>query len=181
MKFDSFDLLDDFWDIITRSMKELGSPYHSKNYIIKLLEIWGDDAKIGIAYTNEGNPFGCCLLMFHKDTAVLLHANILSEFKVSSMCAGEFLYWSVISECCKRGFSQLDLGRSLIGSGNERFKMKWKPIVYPLHYWYYLNKDISIPNLNQSNPRYKIPRLIWEKLPLYIHKKIGPHLISGIL
>jgi len=179
IKFGTFNLLDDFWNIITRSMKELGSPYHSKNYLLKLLDIWGEDAKIGIVYTKEDHPYGCCLLMFHKDTAVLLHANIL--YHMRAVGGGDFLYWSFISECCKRGFSQLDLGRSLIGSGNERFKMKWNPTVYPLNYWYYLHKAKSVPNLNQSNSLYNVPRKIWSGLPLVIQRKFGPHLISGIL
>jgi len=179
VKFGTFDLLDDFWNIITRSMKELGSPYHSKNYLLKLFDTWGKDAKIGITYTKEGDPYGCCLLLFHKDTAILLHANIVYQMNI--VCGGDFLYWSLISECSREGYSNLDLGRSLIGSGNEDFKMKWKPTVYPLNYWYYLHKDLSIPNLNQSNSLYNIPRKIWKRLPLFVHKKLGPSLISGIL
>jgi len=179
IKFGTYNLVDDFWNTITRSMQELGSPYHSKKYLTDLFDIWGMDAQIGVAYTQEGEPFGCCLLMFHKETAVLLHANILQKFR--AMCSGDFLYWSVISECCKQGFSHLDMGRSLIGSGNEKYKLKWKPTVYPLHYWYYLKEGESIPNINQGNPKYRIPREIWKRLPLFVQKNLGPYMISGIL
>jgi serine/alanine adding enzyme len=179
IQFGAEELLNPFWDVITRSMQELGSPYHSRMYLKNLLDIWGDDALLGIVYTKDNVPAGCCLLMCCDDKANLLHANLLSEFR--SMCTGDFLYWSAIEECCKRGYSQLDLGRSLIGSGNENFKMKWKPSVHPLHYWYYLKDGDTVPNLNQSNPKYKLPRLIWSKLPLSVQRRLGPYLISGIL
>lgn len=97
------------------------------------------------------------------------------------MCSGDFLYWSAISECYRRGIELFDMGRSLIGSGNEHFKMKWRPIKQPLAYCYSLRSDMKLPHFHQANPRYKLLIKIWQNMPLCLARLFGHRLISGIL
>jgi len=179
IKFGMLNLFEDFWYVISRSMKELGSPYHSKKYLETILDKFGNRAEFAVAYCETGEPIGGSLLMHHCDTTTLLHANILRKHR--NKYAGEFLYWSVIAECCRRGIRCFDMGRSLIGSKNEHFKMKWRPIRQPLAYWYHLAPGIPLPSLNQANPKFQLAIKMWQRLPLWIHRVIGPHLISGIL
>ena len=172
-------VLNDFWHILSLSMKELGSPYHSKKFLKTLLNELESQSEMAVIYTKDGKPTGAALMIFHQQSAILLNANCLTQYR--ALNPGEFLYWSLISECCRRRYKIFDMGRSIIGSGNEHFKMKWRPIKKPLAYWFRLSPGIKLPNLNQENPRYKLPIKIWQHMPLWLIRLAGPRLISGIL
>jgi hypothetical protein len=101
-------------------------------------------------------------------------------YRFRSDYAGEFLYWSVIERYCQKGFKVFDMGRSLIGSGNEVFKMKWKPRRQLLAYWYALMPGHRLPELNQKNPRFQAAIWLWKRLPAFIVRPLGPSLIKGL-
>jgi hypothetical protein len=94
--------------------------------------------------------------------------------------AGEFLYWSVITRYSQKDFQIFDMGRSMIGSGNEVFKTKWKPTKQLLAYWYGLRDQGGLPELNQENPKLKIAAWVWKRLPAFVVKSLGPRLIRGV-
>lgn len=179
VKFGRFELLQDFWYVMSHSMKELGSPYHSRRYLETLLKVFGNKSELVTIYTKDLKPAGGSLLLYHCNKATLLHANILRKYR--PLCAGDFLYWSTIDECCRRGIKCLDMGRSLVGSGNELFKMKWSPIRHTLAYWYKMATNKELPYLNQANPRFQLAIKLWQIMPLWLLRLAGPHVISGIL
>ena len=177
--FGHLDLLDDAYEGLARSMHELGSPYHSKDYLRAMAETLGKNLEFVVTYDPQGRISGAGVFIFHGDVVTNLHANILRDFR--SDYAGEFLYWSVIERYCAKGFKTFDLGRSLNGSGNETFKLKWKPRVQTLAYWYHLPKGGPIPELNQKSPKFQIAIRIWNSLPTFIVRALGPYLIRGIV
>jgi lipid II:glycine glycyltransferase (peptidoglycan interpeptide bridge formation enzyme) len=149
IRFGHLDLLDDTYEALARSMHELGSPYHSKQYLRDMATLLGDDLEI------------------------------LHDFRTSY--AGEFLYWSMLEHYCQKGIKVCDMGRSLNGSGNETFKMKWRPRKVPLAYWYYLPKGGHIPELNQKSAKFQLAIRLWKMLPAFAVRMIGPSLIRGIV
>jgi hypothetical protein len=94
--------------------------------------------------------------------------------------AGEFLYWMALERYCRKGFKVFDLGRSLIGSGNETFKMKWRPRKKHLAYWYALMPGGRLPELNQKNPKFQLAIQVWKRLPAFVVRPLGPLLIKGL-
>jgi hypothetical protein len=74
----------------------------------------------------------------------------------------------------------LDLGRSLIGSGNETFKMKWRPRKKELAYWYTLMPGQQLPALHQKNPKFQLAISLWKRLPAFVVRPFGPFLIKGL-
>lgn len=178
LKFGQLDLIDDAYEALARSMHELGSPYHAKTYLHQLAESMGDLLEFAVLYTPDGKLAGAGVFILHGKTITNLHANILRNYR--SDYAGEFLYWNVIERYCQKGFQIFDIGRSLIGSGNETFKMKWKPRKEILAYWYALKPGAKIPALNQKNPKFAIAINMWKHLPAFIVRPIGPLLIRGL-
>lgn len=178
-KFGGTELLDDFWIVINRSMRELGSPYHSRKYLETLLSEFNPKVQLVVIYDREQNPFGGALIAYHLAKACLIHSIFYKEYRTRN--AGEFLYWSIISECYQRGIKSLDMGRSLAGSGNDVAKMKWRPRRSELAYWYRLSPGVKLPKVNQENPRLKLVIGLWQRLPLLITRKMGPKLITGIM
>jgi len=176
--FGGIELIDDFWHVISLSMKELGSPYHSKEYVRTILESQELAPEVVVVYTNDGLPAAVSLLVHHKETVTQIHSNSLTRYR--HMCVGDHLYWSVISSSCQRQYKYLDMGRSLIGSGNEVYKMEWRPEKIHLAYWYHLAPGQDIPQLKQNNRKFQMAIRIWQQLPLSLVRLIGPKIISGI-
>jgi FemAB-related protein (PEP-CTERM system-associated) len=178
VKFGHLDLLDDAYEALARSMHELGSPYHTKAYLRSMAENLGDTLEFAVAYDKAGKLAGAGVFILHGKVATNLHANILRDFR--SDYTGEFLYWQVIERYCQRGYQVFDMGRSLLGSGNETFKMKWKPRKEMLSYWYLLKPGAELPGLNQKNPKFALAIAAWKRLPAFIVRPLGPLLINGL-
>jgi FemAB-related protein (PEP-CTERM system-associated) len=178
IKFGHLDLLDDVYEGLARSMHELGSPYHGKAYLRRMAEALGHALEFAVVHGPSGELVGAGVFIFHGKAVTNLHANILRKFRPDY--AGDFLYWSVITRYGERGFSTLDMGRSLIGSGNETFKMKWKPRKQSLAYWYVLRPGATMPELNQKNPRFQFAIWLWQRLPDFVVRPLGPLLIKGL-
>jgi serine/alanine adding enzyme len=171
-------LLDDAYAAIAASMHELGSPYHSRAYLRAMAEAMGQALEFAVVRDEHGQLVAGGVFISHGNQVTNLHANVLRSFRADY--PGEFLYWSAIRHFAELGFSSLDLGRSLIGSGNEVFKMKWKPRVRPLAYWYRMKPGVPLPLLNQKNAKYRAAIAVWKQLPPFIVSSLGPHLIRGL-
>lgn len=178
VKFGHLDLLDDAYEALARSMHELGSPYHSKSYLGAMAQALGNDLEFVVVYGKDGELAGAGVFISQGKRVTNLHANILRQFRADY--AGEFLYWCVVERYCRKGFKVLDLGRSLIGSGNEVFKTKWRPRKQLLAYWYALLKIQELPDLNQKNPKFQIAIWLWKRLPAFVVRLLGPFLIKGV-
>lgn len=143
-----------------------------------MAESLGDTLEFAVMYDARGELVGAGVFIFQGDWVTNLHANILHRFR--SDYAGEFLYWSAIERFCRKGFKVFDLGRSLLGSGNETFKMKWKPRKQLLAYWYALLPGHTLPELNQKNPKFQVAIWLWKRLPTLVVRPLGPFLIKGL-
>jgi FemAB-related protein (PEP-CTERM system-associated) len=178
VRFGRLELLDDTYEAMSRSMHELGSPYHLKKYLKRMATILGDNLEFVVLRDSSGKLAGASVLVYQGGVASTLHANILQKFRPDY--AGECLYWSVLEHCCEKGMRVCDLGRSLNGSGNETFKLKWHPRKEPLSYWYYLPQGGPIPELNQKSPKFQFAIRVWKMLPAFLVHAMGPFLIGGI-
>ena len=179
LQFGHIELLDETYEALARSMHELGSPYHSKQYLQSMADLLGDNLEFVVIKDAKDALVGSAVLAYHGGTATNLHANILHEYR--SGYAGECLYWNLLEHYCGKGMKICDMGRSLHGSGNETFKFKWKPRKVPLAYWYYLPKGGHIPELNQKSPKFQFVIWMWKRLPAFVVRALGPHLIRGIV
>ncbi len=179
VQFGHLELLDETYEALARSMHELGSPYHSKKYLQRMASLLGDDLEFAVIKNTDDSLVGSAVLAYHGDTATNLHANILHKYR--SEYAGECLYWNILEHYSQRGIKICDMGRSLNGSGNETFKAKWKPRKVPLAYWFYLPKGGHIPELNQKSPKFQFAIWMWKRLPAFVTRALGPHLIRGIV
>lgn len=178
IQFGQLDLLEDAYEALARSMHELGSPYHSKGYLRAMAESLGQSLELAVLYGPHRDLAGAGVFVTQGNRVTNLHANLLRRFRPDY--AGEFLYWSVITHYAAQGYEVFDMGRSLIGSGNEVFKLKWRPKKRDLAYWYFLPGGGAPPALNQKNPRWQIAIRTWRLLPPFIVRALGPSLIKGL-
>ena len=177
IRFGHLELLDDTYAGLARSMHEIGSPYHSREYLKEMGKSLDDTVEFSVVYDSSGDIVGSGVFVLGGQSVTNLHANILKKYR--SLYAGEFLYWSAIEHYQQAGLKTFDLGRSLNGSGNENFKMKWQPHKLLLAYWYNLD-DKELPTLNQKNPKFRIAIWTWKRLPAFVVDFLGPSLIRGL-
>jgi serine/alanine adding enzyme len=179
IRFGHLDLLDDAYEALALSMHELGSPYHAKRYLRQMAESLGETIQFAVTYDAQGRITGGGVFIYQGKTIFNLHANVL-RFARSSY-TGEFLYWSVIEHAIQKGCTTFDLGRSLLGSGNDVFKSKWAPEKKPLAYWFWLAPGHELPSLNQKNPKFQFVIAVWKMLPHFVVRAIGHFVIRGFV
>jgi FemAB-related protein (PEP-CTERM system-associated) len=179
IRFGHLDLLNDAYEALALSMHELGSPYHSKTYLRKMAEYLGNTLEFAVTYDAKGKITGGGVFIYQGKTIFNLHANVLRYAR--SAYAGEYLYWMVIERAMQKGCTTFDLGRSLIGSGNDVFKSKWAPEKKPLAYWFWLAPEQELPSLNQKNPKFQFAIAAWKLMPAFIIRPLGPYIIRGLV
>ena len=178
IRFGHLDLLEPAYEGLARSMHELGSPYHSRDYLRKMAEALGPALEFAVVYDSHGQVAGAGVFVFQGPVVTNLHANILQKYRPNY--AGEFFYGSLFERYHQLGYKVFDLGRSLIGSGNEVFKSKWQPRKRLLAYWYALAAGQELPALNQKNPKFQLAIRTWQRLPTFVVRPLGPFLIQGL-
>lgn len=167
-----------FHRVFHEHMRDLGSPAHSLGYYQAIVEELGD--RMDFLIVRDGNELAAGALLFWTNgTAMNLHTVALRKF--NSRCPNYLIYWAMIEAACGRGCTRFDMGRSEAESNNIKFKANWGTTISTLHYNYYLRKIKEVPYLDPRNPKYRIPMLVWQKMPLFMTKQVGPRLIPGLL
>ncbi|MSN27152.1 MAG: FemAB family PEP-CTERM system-associated protein [Geobacter sp.] len=171
------ELLDGFYEVFCRNMRDLGTPVYGKEFFRNILETFPDTTRI-ISVTLEGKPVASGLLTWFKDVLEVPWASSISDYR--EMCPNNLLYWDAIKFAIGNGARKFDFGRSTPGEGTFRFKKQWgaKPVQL---YWQYLLKDgEKLPELNPKNPKYDLAIKIWQRLPLAVANTFGPRIVKDI-
>jgi len=165
------DLLDDFYEVFAANMRDLGSPVHSKSLIRRVLQGFGDRARICMVYRGRAPLAGSVVLGF-KDTVKNPWASSLKAY--SRLSPNMLLYWTMLKHSCEEGYRFFDFGRSTPREGTYKFKEQWGAVPRPLH-WHRIALD-GKPDAKQHSEKSKFDKAIqvWMKLPLPVTRTVGP-------
>jgi FemAB-related protein (PEP-CTERM system-associated) len=177
LKFGKGELLPQFYDVMCRGWKELGTPIYAYSFLQNIVDAMGNSVEMCFVF-HEGKVVAAAFNGLHKDTVEGMWLSSLNEY--AKLQAGYVLYWEMIKRACEKGYRQFHLGRSSMESGGEYFKKKWNAVAKPLYWEYILNKNKDIPELNVDNPKYQRAIEIWRKLPKGVTNIIGPRLAKNI-
>jgi len=177
LKFGKGEHLPEFYELMCRGWKELGTPVYAVSFLQNIVNALGNDIEICLV-SHEGKVVAGAFNGLHKDTVEGMWLSSLNEY--AKLQAGYVLYWEMIRRACEKGYRQFHLGRSSMESGGEFFKKKWNATPKPLYWEYILNKSSKVPELNVDNPKYHRAIDIWKKLPQCVTTFIGPHLAKSI-
>ncbi len=172
------DQLESFYNVFQKAMRDLGSPAPNRRFYESILKHLSD--RVDFFVVKDGRkPVAGAMLFWTNGTAMNYNTVALHAF--NRRCPNYLIYWKMIEASCARGCTSLDMGRSEVDSTNLAFKTNWGPELIPLSYNYYLRKLKEIPYVDPRNPRYRIPIAIWQRLPLFVTKRLGPRLITGVV
>jgi FemAB-related protein (PEP-CTERM system-associated) len=169
--------LGPFFDVFHAHMRDLGSPAHHRRFYESIVDHFGDRSELVVVRDGSDVAAGA-LLFWINGTATNLHT--VSLRKYNRRCPNYLIYWTMIEASCGRGCKWFDMGRSQTDSPNFRFKLNWGPQPVPLHYNYYLRTAKEIPYVYHKNLKYRLPIALWQALPLFVTRRLGPRLIWGL-
>lgn len=175
--FGTFELLDQFYELVAFNYRRLGTPVFSKRYFKNLLDTFENQSSI-LIISKDQRPLSGVLSFYFKDQVLPYYSGAYPE--ANKFAANDYLYWVLMSDASKKGCRIFDFGRSKKDTGPYRFKKHWGFEPKPLAYQYYLNRVNEIPNISPVNPKYQRRIQMWKKLPLWATKIIGPMIVKYI-
>lgn len=163
------ELLDDFYQIWTCRINNLGTPVYPLKFFQSILESFGDDAFI-LAIRKDGVTVGARLVLRDHDRIFNIWAATLNEY--NRLGANALLYWSIIEHACKLGCKFMDMGRSEPGSGTYVYKKSWGGSPQALTYSYFPQTK----SMQGASTKYRLFIKIWRRQPHAFARWIGPHI-----
>jgi FemAB-related protein (PEP-CTERM system-associated) len=171
------DMLNDFYIVFSRNMRDLGTPVYSKVFFRNILETFPYLTKIFSVFLDK-KVIASGIAIWFKDTFEMPWASSIRDYK--SLCPNNLLYWEAIKFAIENGFKKFDFGRSTPHEGTYKFKEQWGARPVQLYWQYIFNGRKSLPELNPKNPKYQMAIKIWQKLPVFLTKIVGPPIVRNI-
>lgn len=166
--------LSDVVELFHQSKQQLGSPGLPAAWFAALQEEFPDETVIHLA--RHGRDLLAATMSFvFRDTFLFYYIGTTPEanreFKATHWLCTVLQEWSIA-----RGLKHFDLGRSRRDSGSHAFKEHQGFVPAPLAYRYKLVKSRELPSFTPSNPRTKVLRDTWTKLPPWVARRLSDRL-----
>lgn len=171
------ELLDDFYQVFARNMRDLGTPVYPAGFFRNILETFPDSTRI-LAVRLGSETVAAGLLTWFRDLLEVPWASSIADHR--DKCPNNLLYWEAIRIAIGRGAARFDFGRSTPGEGTYCFKKQWGALPVPLYWQYLLEETDRVPELNPSNPKYRLAIKLWQHLPVPVTRFIGPSIVRNI-
>lgn len=177
VKFGKLELLDDFYSVFARNMRDLGTPVYSKTWFANILKEPKIKSTLIVVYM-EDNPVSTGFLVGSDNILEIPWASTIQSANAKN--ANMWMYRQILAHAIGEKYQFFDFGRSTLGAGTYKFKKQWGALAYPHHWYYVLPEGETKPELNPDNPKYKLVIFLWKLMPVWLTKIIGPHLIKHI-
>jgi FemAB-related protein (PEP-CTERM system-associated) len=164
--------------VYAESVRNLGTPVFSKQYLRILLQVFGSDCSVLMITHNERDVAGVLSFNFRDEVIPYYGGSTSSSRDIKGV--NHFMYWELMRRSGAQGYRVFDFGRSKAGTGPYNFKKNFGFQPQALPYEYYLVTSDSIPDVNPLNPKYRLMINVWSKLPLPVANFVGPFLARSL-
>jgi FemAB-related protein (PEP-CTERM system-associated) len=176
VQFGQQDQLDSFYNIFCCNMRDLGTPPFSRELFRQMLVGFGDGAEI-CTVLKDGKPVASGFLLHGPEVTLIPSASSLREYNHTA--CNMLMYWHCLKRSVERGQKAFDFGRSSHDSGTYKFKQQWGAEEYPA-VWQYCLRRGQVGDVRPSSGKYDRMIAIWQKLPIWLTRLIGPEIVRGI-
>src|SRR5262249_7339445 len=152
--------LDGFYDVLSRNMRDLGSPVYGKCLFREILTAFGADAEICVVRDGPA-PVATALLLHGKGVTEVPTASSLKEYNPTSV--NMLMYWGWLARSVERGQVLFDFGRSTAEGPTYKFKKQWGAVPHPA-VWQYPLREGTAGEMRPDNPRYQQAIRLWQRL-----------------
>jgi serine/alanine adding enzyme len=171
------ELVDDFYSVFARNMRDLGTPVYSKHLFADAVSLFSADAAVHVVRL-QGAAVAAGITLTQRSTVIVPWASSRREYR--QHCPNMLLYWRMLEHAVASGVHVFDFGRSSPGSGTHQFKVQWGAAESPLHWEYLLLSGREAPDQGPTNPRFAAAIEAWRRLPLWLTNGIGPSIVRNI-
>lgn len=169
-------LLDDFYAVFSRNMRDLGTPVFSRRLFRAIAEALPDRAEFCVVRHGR-RPVATALLIHGDGVTEVPSASALRSH--NPLNVNMLMYWHLLERAIERGQRVFDFGRSSEGSGTFQFKKQWGAEPHPAVWQYYVRRG-DVGDVRPDNARYRVIIRAWQRLPLWLTRLVGPAIVRGI-
>jgi FemAB-related protein (PEP-CTERM system-associated) len=166
-----------FEDLYSRNLRRLGTPCFPKRHFRNLLENFKGMSDIR-EITLGGKVVAAVLSLYFRDQVLPYYG--ASDPAYNAAQPNNFMYYDLMRWGGQNGYRTFDFGRSKRVKGSYDFKSHWGMVERELPYEVHLVTSKNLPNYSPANPAFRLPILLWQKLPLGLTKVLGPRLIRYV-
>jgi FemAB-related protein (PEP-CTERM system-associated) len=166
-----------FEDLYSRNLGRLGTPCFPARHFVTLLEKFRGMADIREVSLN-GAVVAAVLTFYFRDQVLPYYG--ASDPKYNAVAPNNYMYYDLMRWGGQNGYHIYDFGRSKKVKGSYDFKAHWGMVERELPYEICLIKGKKLPNYSPANPIFRLPILLWKRLPFALAKILGPHLIRFV-
>jgi len=170
------ELLDPFYEVLCRNMRDLGTPVYSRGLFESILRTFPADAEFCVIYDGS-RPIATALLLHGVKISEVPTASSLRDYNAS--CVNMWMYHALLERALDRQQSIFDFGRSTTDGPTYKFKKQWGAQPEPA-VWQFYYRQGQPGEMRPDHPKYQRMIRCWQKLPLALTRWIGPSIVRGI-
>ena len=170
------ELLPEFYEVLSRNMRDLGTPVFGKALFRSILRRFSRDAEICVVRL-DGRGSAVALLLHGRGITEVPTASSLRECNATSV--NMLMYWHLLQRAIERGQSTFDFGRSSRESNTFRFKKQWGAMPEAAA-WQFQLRAGRAGAMRPENARFQLMIRVWRRLPVALTRLIGPPIVRGI-
>ncbi len=168
---------DAHFRVYSESVRNLGTPVFPRRLFDAALDAFGEDADIVMVW-KDGEPLATLLTFYFKGVCQPYWGG--GRLAARQWRANDLVYFDAMRRAIGRGCVYADFGRSKVGTGPWARKRIWgfdeRPLVYAVR-----TADGAPPRqVNPLTPKYRLKVAAWQKMPLWLANRIGPHIARGL-
>ncbi|MBU5613489.1 FemAB family XrtA/PEP-CTERM system-associated protein [Geomonas azotofigens] len=171
------ELLDGFYRVFCRNMRDLGTPVYGREFFENVLRAPDARARV-VSVLRGGETVASGIMTRFRDAVEVPWASSIRDYR--ELCPNNLLYWEAIRLAIEEGALCFDFGRSTPGEGTYQFKKQWGARAVALHWQYLLAPGAHLPDLNPSNPKFRMAVEGWRRLPVALTRFLGPAIVRNI-
>ncbi len=166
------ELVETFWAIYARNMRDLGSPPHPLGWFRAVVRAFDEDARVGVAYLPDGRPAAAGVVLRNGPTVSIPWASSVRE--LNRWNPNMLLYWTLLAHAAETGASRFDFGRSTPGEGTYRFKAQWGARQEPLTWLRRAGETwVSAFGGGAAGRLRGLAERVWQRLPVAVSSALG--------
>ncbi|MBU2877812.1 FemAB family XrtA/PEP-CTERM system-associated protein [Aliiglaciecola lipolytica] len=162
------------YDVYSESVRNLGTPVFPKKYFAALKQEFAENCDV-LTVEKDHKAVSSVLSFYYKNQVLPFYGGGL--FDARALKSNDFMYYQLMCHALEnKQCNYFDFGRSKDDSGAFKYKRTWGMEPVALHYQFHLVKAEALPNLSPNNPKYQFFIKMWQKLPVWLSRRIGPFL-----
>ena len=176
LRWGGLELLDQFYDVFAVNMRDLGTPVFPKKLFGSILNYMPNRSELAVVGF-EGRAIAGAVLVHDPGLTQVPSASCLRQYNHTN--ANMWMYHKLLLRAIERGTGRFDFGRSSEGSGTYRFKKQWGALPQPTVWQYYVREG-DFEAMRPDNPKNQRRVEMWQKLPVWLTRLVGPRIVRGI-